>query len=56
MGGLNQPSTVLSHDNIPLMSSTIPMSLMSAEDEASLQLNMQNSCKNTTFGRQAHLS
>ena len=44
MGGPNQggfmTSTVLSHGNMPLMNTTIPLPTMSAEDEASLQLNM----------------
>jgi hypothetical protein len=34
-------STVLSHDNIPLMNTTIPLPIMTPEEEASLRLNMQ---------------
>ena len=39
LGGF-MTSTVLSHGNMPLMNTTIPLPTMSAEDEASLQLNM----------------
>ena len=54
-GGAAGGTTILSHDNIPLVNSSILP--ITPEDESMLQLGVQQqSSKNTTFGQQARLS
>ena len=44
-------SMVLSQDAIPPMDTSMPFSKMASDEVTSLQLNVQSSSKNETFGR-----